>query len=106
MDPGAFFQLNPVVAFNVTGGTGGITMKGGSGAIVARTGAGVYTVTFSGQAFPASESFGVVTLRQSGTYSYVDTSDTVKTISTFAVDGTTATDKNFSVVIYYVPPGQ
>ncbi len=65
----------------------------------AKSGTGVYTLTQDEQ-IDAAEGCCIVTLRgASGTYKIDWTSDSVITVSTFAVDGTTATDKAFDFVI-------
>lgn len=103
MDAGQLCFLQAVCAGAVTGATGAIT-AGIGGFVAARTGAGVYTLTLGGAGVPAGECVIAVTMRTSGTYNYIHTSNTVKTVNTFAVDGTTATDKNFDFVVYALPP--
>jgi hypothetical protein len=84
-----------LAAGRVTGTTGVLT---GAGAVTARTGAGVYTVTLDQQVDQAQSTMNL-TLEASGVGKIVHTSDSVKTVSTFAVDGTTATDKDFNFEI-------
>lgn len=105
--PGDLTALNLFCVGKVTGATGATTMKGGP-VVVARTGAGVYTLTLQAGVSECDATLRTlsVTMRTSGTYNYVDTSDTVITVNTFAVDGTTATDKNFDFLLFNVPPGQ
>ena len=63
------------------------------GCTIADTGTGVYTVT-PDQPVDAAECCCLATLRTaSGIVRVTQTSDAAKTIETFAVDGTTATDK-------------
>lgn len=105
MDPGSFVQKSAVAAGRVTGSSGATPLKAGDVA-VARTGTGVYTLT-AGITIPLGGCVVDLTLQgNSGVISYVITSATVITVSTFAVDGTTATDKDFSFSIDYLPPGQ
>jgi hypothetical protein len=97
----AAIALSPIAAGAVTGATGALTAGPFGQVVVARTGAGVYTLTLSAAAqVGAANCICMITLRTSGTSNYVHTSATVKTVNTFAVDGTTATDKNFDFVIY------
>lgn len=96
--------LSPIAAGSVTGTTGALTFGPFGSVTVARTGAGVYTLTL-GSNVQSAGTVAIVTMGASGTYSYVDTSGTVKTVRTFAVDGTTATDKNFSFAIFTVETG-
>lgn len=96
--------LSPIAAGTVTGTTGALTFGPFGSVVVARSGAGVYTLTL-GANVQSAGTIAIVTLGASGTYSYVDTSATVKTVRTFAVDGTTATDKNFSFAIFTVETG-
>lgn len=97
-------QIAPVAAGAVTGATGALTSGPFGPVTVARTGAGVYTLTLGSGANAGSANCVVmITLRTSGTSNYVHTSATVKTVNTFAVDGTTATDKNFDFIIYSIP---
>jgi hypothetical protein len=73
--------------------------------VPARTGAGVYTITLPAPGSPAGANFMSLTLNTAaGQCQIVDTSDTVKTVTTFAADGTTATDKNFSFEIWQIIP--
>jgi hypothetical protein len=111
MDAGSSIQLLAIWAgagtiaanvLTVTGTTGGYTL--------ARTSAGLFTLTAPVATnstpiqFIAGVTIPVLTLQQSGTSSAVVTSATVITISTFAVDGVTATDKNFSLIVYNRTP--
>lgn len=111
MDAGSSIQLLALWAgagtisanvLTVTGTTGGYTL--------ARQSAGVFTLTAPVATnstpiqFIAGVTIPVVVMQQSGTYSAVVTSATVITVSTFAVDGTTATDKNFSLIVYNRTP--
>jgi hypothetical protein len=63
------------------------------GCTIARSGAGVYVVTLNGGGVDSLQCQINVTFGTSCTFNVVHTSDTVKTINSFAVDGTTATDK-------------
>ena len=74
--------------------------QGSAGCDVAQTGTGVYTVTLADGGVDATLCHIGLTLEASGTYSVAHTSDTVKTVSTFAVDGTTPTNKAFDVQIW------
>lgn len=98
--------LFPIAAGKVTGATGATTGKQGV-VTVARTGAGVYTLTLvaGSSGINANACLISLTLRESGVIRYADTSDTVKTVSSFAVDGATATDKNFDFIIWGLPTG-
>jgi hypothetical protein len=64
--------------------------------VIAKTATGVYTITCD-RALAAADGCFMVTMEGVGTFSLAHTSDTVKTLSTFAVDGTTAADKAFNV---------
>ena len=86
-----------------------------AGAVVARAGrwgvsrssAGVYVIALQEGGVDATQCVCLATLRgASGCIRVDQTSDTSKTVSTFAVDGTTATDKDFDFEISYLPPGQ
>lgn len=68
----------------------------GAECVIAKTATGVYTITCDRALAAADGVFGI-SLEAVGTFSLAHTSDTVKTLSTFAVDGTTATDKAFNV---------
>lgn len=96
--------LSPIAAGAVTGATGALTAGPFGQVTVARTGSGVYTLTLTSAAqVGAANCLLAITLRTSGTSNYVHTSATVKTVNTFAVDGTTPTDKNFDFIIYALP---
>lgn len=104
-----FFQiaLAPIAAGNITGTTGAATMIRGI-VVPARSGAGVYTLTLTaGSSGINANSCQVLAwlTNNSGIVQTANTSDTVKTVSTFAVDGTTATDKNFSFIIWGIETG-
>jgi hypothetical protein len=104
LDNLSLISLAAIAAGAVTGATGATTALEGP-VVVARTGAGVYTLTLTPSAggalsCAAANCVCMITLRTSGTSNYIHTSATVKTVNTFAVDGTTATDKNFDFVIY------
>ena len=80
-----------------------------SGAAVARTGAGVFTLTMA-NALNAAACQVLVMKRDTGAGfppSVADTSDTVKTVSTFdaTAGGATAADRNFDYEIWAVNPG-
>lgn len=101
METGAFQQWQTYSAGAITGGTGA-KLSGCAKVTPGRTGAGVYTLT-TADAVPAAESILIVTVNTAaGQYQAVHTSDTVKTVTTFAADGTTATDKNFSFLLAFV----
>lgn len=78
------------------------------GAVAVRTGAGVVTLTL-GQAVPAANCIVGIFNRQSPAFNYnvADTSDTVKTVSTFdaTAGGATAADRNFDYEIWEILPG-
>lgn len=98
-----FQQISLYAVGAITGGTGA-KLSGGAKVTAARTGAGVYTLTCA-DAVPAAESVLIVTNNTAaGQIQAVHTSDTVKGVTSFAADGTTATDKNFSYLIAYVIP--
>lgn len=98
--------LSPIAAGAVTGGTGALTAGPFGQVTVARSGAGVYTLTLASSAqVGAANCICMITMRTSGTYNYVHTSALIKTVNTFAVDGTTATDKSFDFVIYALTNG-
>lgn len=101
-------QLPVYSAGIVTIAGGVITSHKTTGRIVAaRTGAGVVTLT-SQDELPAGETVVMTQLTgATGSAPQVDdTSNSVKTVRTFAVDGTTATDKSFKYVIYSLPVAQ
>jgi hypothetical protein len=77
-----------------------------AGAAVASGGAGIYTLTLDDDA-DAEECAVVATLRgaTSGVLRVVHTSDTVKTVNTFAVDGTTASARDFDFMVIRAPGG-
>lgn len=68
------------------------------GGVLAAAGVGLYDLTLD-QGCNDSEMAASLTLKAPGQANIVSTSDTVKRISTFAVDGTTATDKAFCITI-------
>ncbi len=85
-----------------------ITLHKTTGRITAaRSSAGVVTLT-SQDELPATETVTVIQLNgATGSAPQVDdTSNSVKTVRTFAVDGTTATDKSFKYIIYSLPVAQ
>lgn len=87
--------------------TDGSRVAGAGKFASARTGAGVYTVTLQEGGVDSTQCVVNLSLRTaSGILRCTHTSDTVKTIEAFAVDGTTATDKAFDFEIKYLPPGQ
>ena len=101
-------QLPVYAAGIVTLGGGAITFQKTTGRVVAaRSGAGVVTLT-SQDELAANESIVVIQLvGNTGSAVQVDdTSNTIKTVRTFAVDGVTATDKSFKYVIYSLPVAQ
>ena len=113
MDAGSNIQLLALFAGSVTISGGTPTVVGASGGYtLGRTSPGLFTLTApvatneTPTAFVAGITMIAVTMQQSGTYSAVVTSATVITISTFAVDGVTATDKNFSVIVWNRTPEQ
>lgn len=70
-----------------------------------RTGAGVYTLTAAAASFAVTTTLVFATLNTAaGQIQAVITSATVITVTTFAADGTTATDKAFSFEIWIVEP--
>lgn len=72
-----------------------------------RTSAGLYTITLQAGGADSTQCVCLATLRgASGVVRVTQTSDLVKTVETFAVDGTTATDKDFDFRISYLAPGQ
>lgn len=71
------------------------------GCVLAKSDTGIYTCTLD-QGVDATECGILVQLETSGIAKYTHTSDTVKTIETFAVDGTTATDKAFTVLVFRI----
>lgn len=108
MDIANLGQVPIYAAGKVTIAGGAITAHKTTGRIVAaRTGAGVVTLT-SQDEIPGSESVTTAQLvGATGSAPQVDdTTNTVKTVRTFAVDGTTATDKSFSYIIYTLPVAQ
>jgi len=97
-------QLVGAGRYTISAGTLTSVVRTGLG-IPARTGAGVVTLTTS-QDIAAAERQAVCSQEQAGsapTIAY--TSATVTTVSTFAVDGTTATDKNMSWELWQFVPG-
>lgn len=93
-------QLLPLAAGRVIGGTGVGT--GIAGAASARTGAGVYTLTMDQQVDSTQcVMLGMLEVN-TGTIAMAHTSDSVKGVTTTAVDGTTATDKTFDFAIWQI----
>lgn len=87
------------------GSMGTTTPVWSAGCALAKTGTGVYTCTLD-QPADATECSAFATLRgASGIVRVTHTSDSVKTIETFAVDGTTATDKAFDILVLRAPGG-
>jgi hypothetical protein len=76
--------------------------------VPARTGAGVFTLT-CGPGTAAAEVMATISQATAGSAPTVTIANTggvaVVTISTFAVDGTTATDKAFSYEVWGAVPG-
>jgi hypothetical protein len=104
MSAGFDFQKTQFFAVGAVTGATGAKLSGGANVATARTGAGVYTLT-TAQAVPAAESVLIITNNTAaGQIQGVHTSDTVKTVTSFAADGTTATDKNFSYLLAFVIP--
>lgn len=98
------FQSWQIFAIGAVTGATGAKLSGCANVTPGRTGAGVYTLTTS-QAVPAAESILIVTSNTAaGQIQAVHTSDTVKTVTSFAADGTTATDKNFSFLLAFIIP--
>jgi hypothetical protein len=82
------------------------TKLSGYGATPARTGAGVYTLTLGGPGVPEGEEELLVSNNSAaGQIQIQNTSATVKGVTSFAADGTTATDKKFSFEIWQIIPG-
>lgn len=111
MDAGSSIQLLALYAGSMTIAATVPTITGTSGGYtLSRTSAGLFALTApvatneTPTAFVAGVTIPVVVMQQSGTYTAVITSATVITISTFAVDGVTATDKNFSIIVYARTP--
>lgn len=73
------------------------------GCVLAKSATGVYTCTLDQELDANDGMLQLSLLGNSGIIRYANTSDSVKTISTFAVDGTTATDKAFSVSVWRRP---
>lgn len=83
--------------------TGAVLSRTGS-FTAARTGAGVYTLTLASALPEAEEELIVCNNTAAGQIQIVATSTTVKTVTSFAADGTTATDKKFSFEIWQITP--
>ena len=85
--------------------TAGAKVAGGAKVTAGRTGAGVYTLTTADPIVVASGIIMLVALNTAaGQINAVITSSTVITVSTFAADGTTATDKAFSYLLLIPEP--
>ena len=92
-------------SLHAAGSMGATTPVWSSGCVLAKTGTGVYTCTLDREA-DATECAVIVSLRgNSGILQVVHTSDAVKTINAFAVDGITATDKAFDIMVIKKPQG-
>lgn len=88
---------------HAAGSMGATTVVWQAGCKLAKSATGVYTATLDDNV-DAAACACLVTLRAvSGIARVTQTSDSVKTIETFAVDGTTATDKAFDLVIIRKP---
>lgn len=86
--------------------TTGAKLSGVGNFTPARSGAGVYTLTLPAPGVPEGEELLIaVNNTAAGQIQIVSTSALVKTVTTFAADGTTATDKKFSFEIYSFLPG-
>lgn len=102
------FPLQVIASGFTDGAHAGLTTTA-LGVAVAATGAGVYTLTLDPAAqgdvgiSAAALRVSITLLGNSGIIQYVRTSASVITVSSFAVDGTTATDKAFSFIVYRVP---
>lgn len=96
MNPNAFH------CFGTVSGTDGVAYA--SGCAIARSSTGVYTIT-PDEAVDSTECTVLVTLRgaTSGMVRVVQTSDTVKTVNCFTVDGTTAADRDFDFCVLRAP---
>jgi len=98
--------LSQRIATGSVSGAGAVVARAGQWS-PARTSAGVYPITLQAGGVDATQCVCTATLRgASGVIRVTQTSDLVKTVETFAVDGTTATDKDFDFAIDYLPPGQ
>jgi hypothetical protein len=99
-------QLSKAAVVPIRAAGASFTQAGARGlsTAVTRTSAGLYVATLS-QAIPSATCIRTLTLLSaSGVGRIEDTSDTVKTIRTFAVDGTTATDIDFDATFARVEP--
>ncbi len=95
-------------AGSVTVAGSAITVHKTTGRVTAaRSSAGVFTLTTQDE-LPGGES--LLFIQEVGatgsTPEVDDTSNTVKTIRTFAADGTTATDKSFKYIFFTLPVAQ
>lgn len=90
-------------ALHAAGSMGATTVVWQAGCKLAKSATGVYTATLD-ENVDAAECACLVTLRAaSGIVRVAQTSDSVKTIETFNVDGTTAADKAFDLLIIRAP---
>lgn len=97
-------KLDLFAAGSVVAGTGA-KAAGGANIVTARSGAGVYTLTAGAASFAVATTLVLVTNNNAaGQIVAVITSSTVITVRSFAADGTTATDKDFTYLIYVVEP--
>lgn len=88
---------------HAAGSMGATTVVWQAGAKIAKSATGVYTATLD-ENVDAAACACLATLRGvSGIVRVTQTSDSVKTIETFAVDGTTAADKAFDLLIVRAP---
>ena len=88
---------------HAAGSMGATTQVWGAELVLAKTATGTYTCTLDDDA-DATQCAIVVTMRGgAGQASVAHTSDTVKTITTFAADGITASDRAFDIIILRAP---
>ncbi len=102
-----FVQMSRAAVLPVRAAGASFTQAGARGLSTAatRTSAGIYVATLA-QAIPSATCItkGQIIGATSGVMRVVHTSDTVKTINTFAVDGTTATDLDFDCSFERIEP--
>lgn len=111
MDAGSSIQLLALWAGSCTTSASVLTVTGATGGYtLTRAGVGTYILSApvptnsTAPAFIAGVTIPVVTMQQSGTYSAFVSSPTIVEVATFAVDGVTATDKNFSLIVWARTP--
>ena len=113
MDAGSNIQLLTLWAGSATVAASVLTVTGASGGYtLTRAGVGTFILTAptptnsTPTTFVAGVTMIAVTMQQSGTYSATVSSPTIIAVFTFAVDGVTATDKNFSLLVWNRTPEQ